>query len=124
MLLRMHEMKTGALIRAACGLGCIAAHVMPDDERFLAAMSYASGIGLAFQIIDDVLDVTGDAKELGKGVHADAALNKTTFLSFMSVDEAREYAKKETDKAIGAISAYENSEELCRLAEFLLTRNK
>lgn len=124
MLLRMHEMKTGALIRAAAGLGCISAHVMPGDERFLSAVTYAEKIGLAFQIIDDVLDVTGDAADLGKNVHADAALQKTTFISFMSVEDAREYAKKVTDEAIFAIKCYENSDELCRLAEFLLSRNK
>lgn len=121
-LLKMHRLKTGALIRAAALLGCIAAGVPENDARRSDAEEYARGIGLAFQIVDDVLDVTGDEKQLGKKTHADE--NKETFLSFMSVDEAMEFAKAETEKAVSAISKYETDEELSSLAYFLLRRKK
>lgn len=123
-LLKMHEKKTGALIGAAALLGCIAAGVMPDDVRAKDAETYARGIGLSFQIIDDVLDVIGDEKTLGKHTHADAAENKTTFLSFMSVSDAKKYAERETEKALGAIGKYEGGERLASLAKYLLDRTK
>ena len=124
-LMKMHDKKTGALIRASCLLGTMAAGIIDKtDERYIAAEKYARGIGLAFQIIDDILDVEGDAALLGKATHADAALEKTTFLSFMSIDEAKAYAKTLTDEAISAVEAFDGSEILIELANFLLTRKK
>ncbi len=124
-LMKMHEKKTGALIRAACLLGVMAAGITDErDERYTAAVKYAHGVGLAFQIIDDILDVEGDAALLGKATHADAALEKTTFLSFMSIDEAKAYAKTLTEEAIAAIAPFEGNETLTELAKFLLTRKK
>jgi geranylgeranyl diphosphate synthase type II len=124
-LMAMHEKKTGALIKASCLLGTFAAGITDEnDERYKAAVKYAYGIGISFQIIDDILDVEGDAALLGKATHADAALEKTTFLTFMSVEEARAYAKRLTDEAISAIAPYEGNETLTALAEFLLYRNK
>jgi len=87
-------------------------------------IKYARGVGLTFQIIDDILDVEGDAALLGKATHADAALEKTTFLSFMSIDEAKDYAKKLTEEAIAAIAPFDGNEALTELAKFLLTRKK
>ena len=123
-LLKMHALKTGALIRAAARLGCIAAGVPETDERAKDADAYARGIGLSFQIIDDVLDVIGDEKTLGKHTHADETENKTTFISFMSVDEAKEYAARETEKATRAVGKYAGGEDLVRLAEYLIDREK
>ena len=124
-LMKMHEKKTGALIRASCLLGTMAAGITDEnDERYVAAVKYARGVGLTFQIIDDILDVEGDAALLGKATHADAALDKTTFLSFMSIDEAKAYAKTLTEDAISAVEAYNGSETLVELAKFLLTRKK
>lgn len=124
-LMKMHEKKTGALIRAACLLGVMAAGITDErDERYNAAVKYARGVGLTFQIIDDILDVEGDAALLGKATHADAALEKTTFLSFMSIDEAKDYAKKLTEEAIAAIAPFDGNEALTELAKFLLTRKK
>ena len=124
-LMKMHEKKTGALIRAACLLGVMAAGITDErDERYNAAVKYARGVGLTFQIIDDILDVEGDAALLGKATHADAALEKTTFLSFMSIEEAKDYAKKLTEEAIAAISPFDGNEALTELAKFLLTRKK
>ena len=124
-LTKMHEKKTGALIKASCLLGAFAAGVTDEnDERCKAAAKYAYGIGLAFQIIDDILDVEGDAAVIGKATHADAALGKTTFLSFMSVADARAYAEKLTAEAVEAIACYPGNEILTELANFLLTRKK
>ena len=124
-LMAMHEKKTGALIKASCLLGAMAAGITDEgDARYLAAVKYAYGIGIAFQIVDDILDVEGDAALLGKATHADTALEKTTFLSFMSIPEARAYAEKLTAEAIEAIAPYEGNETLTELAKFLLYRNK
>lgn len=123
-LLKLHSMKTGALIRLSAKLGCIAAGIGREDERYKACVEYASGIGLAFQIVDDILDATSDAQTLGKSVGSDRESGKTTFLSFMGIDEARAYATLVTDKAKAAIAGMEGFEILLELADFLLTRNK
>jgi geranylgeranyl diphosphate synthase type II len=124
-LMSMHEKKTGALIKASCLLGTMAAGITDeDDERYKAAVKYAYGIGISFQITDDILDVEGDAELMGKATHADAALEKTTFLTFMDTVEARAYAEKLTTEAIEAIAPYEGNETLTELARYLLCRNK
>lgn len=120
----LHSKKTGCLIRCASLLGCIAAGDKCTKELYEAADKYASGIGLTFQIIDDILDVTGDEAVFGKPIGSDAEQNKTTFMSFMSVDDAFEEAKKLTEEAKAAISGYSGSEILCDFADYLLYRNK
>ena len=125
LLLKMHAKKTGALIIASAKLGCYAAGISSEaDARMRAASTYAENIGLAFQVIDDILDATSDDVTLGKRVHADAKMEKTTFLSEMTVGEAYRYASEKTDLAIGAIETYENSEILTALAKYLLDRKK
>jgi len=119
-LLALHARKTGALLRIAAKLGAIAANA--DNEAIADADTFGAGIGLAFQIIDDVLDRIGSAEELGKPIGSDAKNEKTTFLSFMDVDAAKAYAAKVTEEACTAIRKYENSETLCELAEYLLHR--
>ena len=123
-LLKLHTLKTGCLIRCAAMFGCIAANIPDDDERYTDAISYAEKIGLAFQIIDDVLDKVGDATILGKTVGKDENSQKTTFLSFMSVEDAIEMAKQLTNEAISVIQKYDNSDLLIELANYLLTRNR
>jgi len=118
----LQSMKTGELIRASVILGCLAGEA--SDELAAAAEKYAMGVGRAFQVIDDILDATGDEAALGKPIGSDKESGKTTFLSFMTVDEAREYAKKLTEDAKSAISGYEGSDVLCSLADYLITRNK
>jgi len=138
MLLDTHRMKTGAIISAACTLGCIAADgdlFGADDENgskrqslteadYAAARRYAYNIGLAFQVIDDILGAIGDEAKLGKPVGRDESRGKTTILSFMSIDEAREFAQNLTNDAISAVSSYHRSEMLIELAKWLLTRDK
>ena len=119
----MHRLKTGALIRVAATLGALAAGISPEDGRMRDAAAYAEEIGMVFQIVDDILDVTGDAASLGKMPGSDAEQGKTTFLSFMSVDEARGYAARLNDRAVAALSKYENNGFLTELACRLLGRH-
>ena len=123
-LLRLHSLKTGALINAASVLGALAAGVELSDPRMEDVVTYAENIGLAFQIVDDILDCTGDAASLGKNVGVDAEHQKNTFLSFYTVEEAQFYADRLTGEAIEAIRKYPDSETLCALAEWLATRKK
>lgn len=105
-LLRMNTMKTGALIRTACLLGCIAAGQKDTDK----AACFADRLGLAFQIIDDIHDE-----------HTEA--DKITFLNFMTVEKARSIAKELTDEACGILDGIKGSETLKQLAVYLLHRN-
>ncbi len=119
---RLQALKTGELIRCAALLGCFAGGASPALCE--AAEKYALGVGRAFQVVDDILDAVGDESILGKPIGSDKESGKTTFLSFMSIPEAREYAAKLTHDAISALSAFPGAETLCSLAEYLLTRNK
>lgn len=119
-LLELHAHKTGALIRAAAKLGVIAAG--GDDAAMAAADTYGRGIGLAFQIVDDVLDACGSTETLGKPVGSDAKNEKSTFLSFMSADDALAYAARVTKEATDAFKGYPASGTLISLGEWLLHR--
>lgn len=121
-LLKMHALKTGALIRASAKLGCIAAGYKAQDEAMLTADRYAEKIGLAFQVVDDILDVVGDSASLGKNVGVDKAANKLTFMNFYTVEEAKSYAAKLTQEATDAIARYDGDGELRALALYLLQR--
>ncbi len=85
----MHRLKTGALIRAAVRLGAGCGRTLRDDED-TALDRYAAAIGLAFQVVDDVLDVEGTAQSLGKTAGKDAAQNKATYVSLLGLGEARQ----------------------------------
>ena len=121
-LLKLHSLKTGALISAACVMGALAAGVRLDDKAMQDVIVYAENIGLAFQIVDDILDCTGDEATLGKRVGTDAEHQKNTFMSFYSVEEAQFYADRLTNEAIQAVRKYSNSDMLCALAEWLAKR--
>ncbi len=123
-LLKLHSLKTGALISASAVLGALAAGVSFHDRAMKDVLTYAENIGLAFQIVDDILDVTGDSTLLGKNTGVDAEHQKSTFLSFYSVEEARFYADRLTQNAVDAIRNYPDSDALCSLARWLCGRNK
>ena len=123
-LIKLHSLKTGALISAAAVLGALAANVSFSDPCMQDVITYAENIGLAFQIVDDILDQTGDAEALGKNVGVDAEHQKNTFLSFFSVEEAQFYADRLTNEAISALRKYPDSDALCSLAEWLSKRKK
>jgi len=122
-LLEMHAKKTGALIRAACLLGCLSAGITDsDDVRYQAAVTYAENIGLAFQVIDDRLDAVGSEEDLGKPIGSDEESGKTTFLTFMSVEQAYDYASDLTEQAKNAIALFPARTTLSELADYLLNR--
>ena len=120
----MHRLKTGALIRAAAMLGALAAGVPEEDPRMTDAIAYAEGIGEVFQIVDDILDVTGDSASLGKTPGSDAVQGKTTTLSYMSIEEARAHAAACNARAQDALSKYDHNGFLLELANSLLNRTR
>ena len=121
-LLKLHANKTGALIAVCAELGCLAAGILPSDPRVRAARRYAEGIGLAFQIVDDVLDATSDEQTLGKSVGSDKKCKKTTFLTYFSAEKAMALAADHTACAKNALCEFENNERLLWLADYLLER--
>ncbi len=122
-LLLLHSLKTGKMIELSAALGCISAGYDEDTDEFEHITAYARGIGLVFQIIDDILDVEGDEQVVGKTLCSDAENEKTTFLSFFTVEEARAYAKKVSDQAIRELDGFDNKELLVQLAQYLLVRS-
>ncbi len=120
-LLEMYRMKTGALLDFCCRAGCIAAGAGAD--RLLAASEYAKKLGLAFQIKDDILDVTADEKLLGKPVGSDAESGKHTYVAAVGLEAAKKEAERLTNEAIKALDAFDDTGFLVELTEFLLKRN-
>jgi geranylgeranyl diphosphate synthase type II len=104
-LARMHRLKTGALIRAACRLGAIAGGASVD--ALAAADAYGDAVGLAFQIADDLLDVTSTAERMGKRAGADAAAGRATYPSVVGAKRARALANAEVERAVAAIAPLE-----------------
>jgi geranylgeranyl pyrophosphate synthase len=121
-LLQLHARKTGALIRAAVQLGAVAAGVDEHGLPWEALVTYAERVGLAFQVVDDILDVTAEPELLGKSKGKDSTENKTTFLTYYTVDEAREYAVRLTHEAIDALAPWDGQGILCELARYLAQR--
>ncbi len=121
-LLTLHAHKTGALIRVAAQLGCLAAGCPVGSPEMIAAEGYAERIGLAFQVIDDILDATSTPEELGKSVGGDADHHKNTFLSFSAIPEAEMYAERLTEEAAALLAPYEGAERLVALARYLAVR--
>ncbi len=121
-LLSVHRLKTGALISAACLLGCIAAGA--DDEKIAAASAFAYDLGVAFQIKDDILDVVGSTEALGKPVGSDAENNKTTYVTVRGMENAQKDVEMLTSAAVSRLNAFENTDFLRTLALYLVNRNK
>ena len=119
----MHAHKTGALIVAAVRLGGLVA-VEEDDPRLAALIRYARAIGLAFQIHDDILDVTGDTATLGKISGADAARAKPTYPSLLGLAGAQRKANTLIDEAIAALAPLgEQAAPLADLAHYMIERD-
>ena len=114
----VHRLKTGALISAACRLGVIAAG--GSDAQLEAADRYAEALGLAFQTRDDMLDVLGDSGKMGKATGMDE--NKNTFVRLYGVGACSKLIEKETQKAIGALGVFEDSDFLKELSLKLAIR--
>jgi farnesyl diphosphate synthase len=121
-LIAVHRGKTGALIRAACALGAIAAE--GSGAAVAALTAYGEDVGLAFQIADDVLDATGTSEELGKTAGRDAELAKSTYVSLLGVKAARTEAERLARRAVGHLDAARvPSGALGTLAEYIVTRS-
>lgn len=122
-LAAMHGHKTGALIRAAVRLGGLVA-VAEGDPRLAALDDYARAIGLAFQIHDDVLDVTGDTATLGKASGADAARDKPTYPSLLGLEGARARAGELVEEALAALAPLgDGAIPLKALARYMIERD-
>ena len=117
-ILNIQSRKTGALIKAACVLGVMAANGTAQQE--FAAMEFADHLGLAFQIRDDMLDVIGDAEKLGKATGMDG--EKNTFVRLYGLEKCAELVKEHTDAAIDALDVFEDSEFMRELALSLVGR--
>ena len=119
-LRNMYRNKTGQLIAVSCVMGAICAGA--SDEKISIAAEYAYKLGLAFQIIDDILDVTSTAEVLGKPIGSDAQENKTTFVTLYGVEKAQEIASEITDEAMQLLSEFGDNSFLRELTEMLLRR--
>ena len=117
-ILHIQSRKTGALIKAACVLGVLAANGTAQQE--FAAMEFADHLGLAFQIRDDMLDVIGDAQKLGKATGMDG--QKNTFVRLYGLEKCEELVKAHTDAAIRALDAFEDNTFMKELALSLVGR--
>lgn len=118
----MHTLKTGALLAASVELGGMAASATPAERAALDA--YGQAMGLAFQVVDDVLDVTGDTAQLGKTAGKDAADNKPTYVALLGLDAARALAGELHEKALASLEPLgESGRWLAGVADFIVLRN-
>lgn len=117
-VLDIQNRKTGRLISAACALGAIAGGA--SEEQFDAACKFAAGLGLAFQIRDDMLDVIGTREEMGKGVGTDES--KNTFVRLYGLEKCEELVQTYTNYALDALEVFENNEFMTELAKSLTER--
>ncbi|HIV71444.1 MAG TPA: polyprenyl synthetase family protein [Candidatus Aquabacterium excrementipullorum] len=104
-LRQMHRLKTGALLRASVQMGAACAGVAPGTPAWQSLTVYAEAVGLAFQIVDDVLDATQPSDTLGKTAGKDADANKPTYVSLLGLEGARAEANRLLDEALGALLA-------------------
>jgi geranylgeranyl pyrophosphate synthase len=119
---RMHRRKTGALIQASVELGSLAAG-LADAPAYPALAAYGAEIGLAFQIQDDILDVTGETSIIGKKKGADAALGKPTYPSVFGLEAARRLAMQHRDRALAALDGLGAATlQLRQLAHYVVDR--
>ena len=119
----MHKLKTGALIRASVALGGLCCEDI-EDTALTALDQYATKLGLAFQVIDDVLDYEQETNILGKTAGKDAQANKPTYVSLMGLSPARQYAKNLIGQSIAALDRFDQrAAHLRALAHFVIDRN-
>lgn len=121
-LQQMHVLKTGALLAASVSLGGLAGGANSQQRSALDA--YSAAMGLAFQVIDDVLDVTADSSQLGKTPGKDAAANKPTYVTLMGLEQARAFAGELHQRALAALHPLGDSAALLAgLADFIVLRD-
>jgi len=119
---RMHQLKTGAMLRVSVLLGALAGRDLLDAEQ-AALRAYARAIGLAFQVVDDVLDATEDSATLGKTAGKDAADNKPTYVSILGLEQSRALAEQLRRQAHEALAPFgEQALRLRELADLIVQR--
>jgi geranylgeranyl pyrophosphate synthase len=120
-LRELHRRKTGALLTAACRLGAIAAEV--SEAKLNAITAFGQHLGLAFQIVDDLLDVTSTPEQMGKATHKDAAKGKNTYPVLLGMEASRKEASNQLQLALNALSPFgDNASALRTLARFVVER--
>jgi len=120
---RLQQLKTGALLAASVEMGAILGKVPPEGRAHLRA--YSRDVGLAFQIADDLLDVTGDAEKAGKALRKDEKQGKQTFVTLMGVNQARDQARALVDQAVSHLGSHgEEANMLRALARFIVERDR
>ena len=118
---QLQGLKTGALITFSCEAGAILGRAAPEARA--ALVGYAQDLGLAFQIVDDLLDAEGSAEELGKPTGQDAALGKATFVGLLGIEGARDEAGRIVERAHGRLDLFGDKADLLRdAATFVLQR--
>jgi farnesyl diphosphate synthase len=118
----MHRMKTGALLRASVRMGALAG-TAPDADVLRALDAYAAAVGLAFQVVDDILDVTTDSATLGKTAGKDAKDGKPTYVSIIGLDASRALAAQLRRDAHDALAPFgERARRLAELADLVVNR--
>lgn len=119
---QMHKLKTGALLRAAVLLGAWSGKALTPDES-AALEAYGTAIGLAFQVVDDILDATADSATLGKTAGKDAADNKPTYVSILGLPESQALAEKLRNDAYRALAIFgDKARRLRELADLIVQR--
>ena len=118
----MHELKTGALLQGSVVMGAQCGD--PDAQALTALLDYGSAVGLAFQVVDDILDVTADSSTLGKTAGKDADNNKPTYVSLMGLERSKAYAQALLIQSQQALqrSGLANTQALAALADMVVNR--
>lgn len=122
-IINLQNMKTGALFRTSCEAGAILGEANSTQKD--ALLSYASNIGLAFQITDDILDISGDEKKLGKSIGKDIKSEKATLVSLWGIDKSKAYLERLVEESIKELSIFDSEADTLReLALFFISRDK
>lgn len=116
----MYSCKTGALIRGACRIGCIIANA--SEEQIKKATVYAEKLGLAFQIVDDILDVIGTEELLGKPIGSDNQQGKTTFVTLYGLEKSKDTVEALTNEALEILKSFPDNEFIVDLTKSLVIR--
>ena len=120
---KIHRLKTGKLVTASMEMACIACQ-LEDEIRYQALMQYSQAIGLAFQVQDDILDLTGTSQQLGKQTLADVNLNKLTYPALLGLDGAREKSRALVAEAVEALAPFSGpaKQPLIEIARYVIAR--
>lgn len=119
-VMRIHELKTSAMLEASALLGCIAADCSEKEKNI--ALAYAKNVGLAFQIKDDILDVSGTVEDMGKTLGKDKASMKTTFVDILGLENAQKEVDRLSAEAKESVANIEKNDFLLALADYLANR--